>query len=168
MEGLRRRTDDAGATLVEVLVALSILSIAAVSVLAGLDLSVKTSSIHRNESTSSAYVRSVGEQVQDWVSRKNTNYRTCAGAGYYFAAGRVSASLPAGYSVTQAAAEYWTGTAWSSASCTDAKDGGVQRVLLTVTSIGDTSHKGVETLYLVLRRPCNTAITSSTSKPCTG
>ena len=53
-----------GATLVETLVALVILGIAGVAILAGLQLSVTASDIHRKQTSGGAYVRGYAEAIE--------------------------------------------------------------------------------------------------------
>src|SRR5690348_15563467 len=74
---------DRGESLVEVLVALSILGVAAVAILAGLQLSVKTSDIHRKETTGGAYARSYAEAIERYVASAADHYVTCAPANAY-------------------------------------------------------------------------------------
>lgn len=149
MSGSRGSLEEAGETLVEVLVAIAILGLAAVAILAGLQLSVKSSDIHRKEATGGSYVRSLAEAVESYVAAAPANYKPCAIAGYY--TGKVTLALPTGYTPTAAAAQVWNGSAW--APC--GSDTGVQRVMLTVTSPGDATHTAAEKLYLILRKACN-------------
>lgn len=145
----RARRGEAGETLVEVLVAIAILGLAAVAILAGLQLSVKSSDIHRKEATGGSYVRSLAEAVQNYVSASPTNYKSCASANYYTS--KAALTLPTGYVPSETAAQVWTGSTW--ASC--GSDKGVQRVMLTVTSPGDATHTAAEKLYLVVRKACS-------------
>ena len=140
---------DIGATLVETLVALAILSIAAVAILAGLQLSVTASDIHRKQSTGGAYVRSYAEAIEKHVSVASAdNYVGCASADAYNVSAVISQlNLPSGYTAHHSAATPLTSTG----SPTSCPDNGVQRLQLTVRSSDD---RAVETLILVLRRPC--------------
>ncbi|QYJ04591.1 type II secretion system GspH family protein [Nocardioides panacisoli] len=141
--------DDAGATLVETVVALTILGLAAVAILGGIEFSIRSSDVHRKQATGGAYVRSLAEAVQDHVG--SGHYQDCAGADHY--TGQVSlGTLPAGYTTSQSAAQSWNGTAWVGCS---GGDDGIQRVRLSVTSPGDAQHSAAETMYVVLRRPCD-------------
>ena len=70
---------DRGESLVEVLLSLTILGIAGVAIMAGLQLSVTASDIHRKQTTGSAYARSYAEAIQRYVAAGN--YAACAGAG---------------------------------------------------------------------------------------
>lgn len=149
----RRRNvgrSDEGATLVEVLVALAILSIAAVAILAGLQMSVKASDIHRKQSTGGSSVRSFAEAIEKYL-RTDGNYVPCAAAGTYTPA-LVGLTLPAGYTAAQAAAQPLdgNGTVITSGTC-PGRDVGVQRLQLTVSS---NDNRAVERLTIVVRRSC--------------
>lgn len=155
MQSPLRRRDERGETLVEVLVALTILGLAALAILAGVQLVTKTSDIHRKATTSGAYVRTFAEAIQQYVGATGTDhYVACAGANAY----RINAvmdqfAMPTGYTqanFAQAAAVPVTGVG-ADASCPGG-DAGVQRVLLTVTS---PDGKVTESLTVVLRRTCD-------------
>ena len=150
--------DDRGETLVELMIAIAIIGNAAVAILGGLILSVKTSTVHRNEATGGAYVRSFAEAVQNHVDANG--YTACGSAASTYQ-GVTVPDLPAGYTKTVTNVQSWTGSAWG--SCTA---DGIQRVQLSVTSTGDASHRATERLTVVLRRPCNGPATTSASDPC--
>lgn len=152
-----RGSDERGESLVEVLVALAILGIAAVAVLAGLQLSVQASDIHRKQSTGGAYARSYAEAIESYVS--SGNYLACAATNAYNV-GAVTAkinTLPAGYTLRQEAAVPidGNGAPVGGAGC---QDKGVQRVLLTVSS---ADGRAEESLTIVLRRPCGVGTSCS-------
>jgi len=142
----RIRGDD-GETLVELIVAVAILGIAAVAILAGMQLSVKASDIHRKEATGGAHVRSFAEAIQDYVD--TAGYRPCGSAKNDYQA---VAALPTGYTASVESVQSWTGTAW--AACDSS---GTQRLDLKVTSPGNASRRSEETLTVILREPCNKA-----------
>lgn len=150
--------DEQGETLVELMVAIAIIGIAAVAILSGLLLSVKASTVHRNQATGGAYVRSFAEAIQNHVDANG--YTACGSAAGVYQGVSVP-DLPSGYTKAVANLQSWTGSAWG--ACTA---DGIQRVQLTVTSTGDASHRAVETLTVVLRRPCNGPATTSASDPC--
>lgn len=147
---------DTGETLVETLVALVILSLAAVAILAGVQFSTMASDIHRKQATGGAYVRSYAEAIEKYVSLPGAdNYQPCAGGDAYNLGDVTSQlNLPAGYSAHHAAAVPLTSTG-APASCPDR---GVQRLELTVHSPDD---RAVEHLTVVLRRSCDPSL------PCT-
>ena len=142
------RRDD-GATLVETLVALAILGIAGVAILAGLQLSVMTSDIHRKQTSDGAFVRDYAEAIEQYLAT-SANYVKCAGANAYDPAA-VGYSLPTGHSAQQAAAVPLAGDG-TTLTCPGG-DEGIQRLQLAVRS---SDSRAVETLTIVVRRSCGT------------
>jgi type II secretory pathway pseudopilin PulG len=140
------RADD-GATLVETLVALVILGIAGVAILAGLQLSVMTSDIHRKQTSEGAYVRGYAEAIEKYLAT-SANYVKCAGANAYSPA-TVGYTIPSGHSAQQAAAVPLDGN--GTALTCPGGDQGIQRLRLTVSS---SDNRAVETLTVVVRRFC--------------
>ena len=142
-----RRSED-GATLVETLVAVLILGIAAVAILAGLQLSVTASDIHRKQTSDGANVRSFAEKIEQHLNTTG-NYVKCAGANVYRDA--IAYTLP-GHDVQQAAAEPLNGdgSVATGGTC-PTRAQGVQRLRLTVSSADGRS---AETLTIVVRRSC--------------
>lgn len=153
--GLR---DDRGETLIELIVALAILGVAGVAILAGVMTSVRASTVHRNESTGGAYVRSFAEAIQNHVDA-NGLPGCGAAAGVY--EGVTVPGLPTGYTKSVTGLQSWTGSTWGPCAV-DA----VQRVQLTITTTGDTQHRAAESLTVILRRPCTGAATTVGSNPC--
>ncbi|WP_051247339.1 type IV pilus modification PilV family protein [Nocardioides halotolerans] len=143
------RSDD-GATLVETLVAVVILGIAAVAILGGLQLSVMASDIHRKQTSDGALVRGYAEAIEQHLD-VTANYVRCAGANAYSPA-VVGYPVPAGHTAQQAAAQPLSGdgSVATSGTC-PTRDQGVQRLRLTVSS---ADGRAVETLTVVVRRSC--------------
>lgn len=150
--------DDRGETLVELMVAVAILGIAAVAILSGLILSVKASTLHGNQASGGAYVRSFAEAIQNHVDANG--FTGCASAASTYQ-GVAVPDLPGGYTKIVTAVQTWNGTAWVGCA-----PNGIQRLELKVTTPGDASHKADETLTVILRQPCNGAATTSSSNPC--
>jgi len=153
---------DRGVTLVETLVALSILSVAGVAIMTGLQLSIRASDIHRSSANNGANVRNYAEAIERYI--EDVEYLSCAGVDAYSPA-KVGFALPeedAGdYTITQAAAEridnaqLAAGSApWQPCPSVGADDGGLQRLKLTLERRDGV---GTETVYLVVRRPCSGA-----------
>jgi prepilin-type N-terminal cleavage/methylation domain-containing protein len=131
---------DAGFTLVEVLVAVSIMSIAFVTILEGVAVFTKTTHVHRTSATLDTAVRNYATQLEQ------TTYVDCTN-GY-------SLGAPTGTSAS-VAIDYWRGDAtpasFSNRSwCTSNGDRGAQRLRLTLT---DTATGQVDSLTIVKRRP---------------
>ncbi len=149
--GLHARLNgsDRGETLVEVLVAVAILGIAGVAVIGGLQLSVKASDINRKQTTGGAYVRTYAEAIETYLS-SNGNYVKCAGANTY-APATVGFTVPPNYTAQQAAAEPLDGNGALATGACPARDKGVQRLRLSLTSSDDRAR---ETITIVVRRAC--------------
>lgn len=165
MDDGQRALGERGETLVEVLAALVILSIAGVAIATGLMVSVKASDIGRNSATGSAYARSFAEAIQKYVDT-NAGFATCGSAVATYNAVSVpdlGSGDTVGYSRSVADVRSWTGSAWG--SCVN---GQVQRVTVSVTSSGVSGHDIAESLTVVLRPPCNGPATAAGANPCTG
>lgn len=166
--------DERGETLVELVVALAILSIAGVAIMTGLLVSVKSSDQHRKASTGGAYVRSWAESIQTSID-DNAGFPSCGTASATYKAigdAMIAAdSSLTGFTATLAtdtstgqtqAVMSWTGSTWGPCVA-----GRTQRVLLKMTSSGiATSRKFDETLTVVLRKPCNGALVLTGEGPC--
>jgi type II secretory pathway pseudopilin PulG len=144
------RSDD-GATLVETLVALVILGIAGVAILAGLQLSVMASDIHRKQTSDGTYVRAYAEAIEQYLDTTG-NYVKCAGANAYGPA-VVGYTVPSGHSAQQAAGQPLAGDGTVAGGACPGADKGVQRLRLSVSS---ADGRATETLTIVVRRSCET------------
>lgn len=149
-----RDRSDGGATLIEVLVALSILSVAGVAILAGLQLSVKTSDIHRKQSTGGAYVRSYAEAIEKHLDDTG-NYVPCASANAY-PPGAVDFDVPTGYTASHTPAVPLAGNGAAAGGGCPGADTGLQRIKVTVQS---NDSRATEVLTVVVRRACGTGST---------
>src|SRR3954453_3196706 len=90
MSRVLRVAGDAGEALIEVVLSVIILGIAAVALLESMATSTKLSDIHRKQANAAAYVRDYAEAVQNWVaapssSSNATNYQpqACASSTAY-------------------------------------------------------------------------------------
>jgi prepilin-type N-terminal cleavage/methylation domain-containing protein len=141
MSRLRRVADDRGDTLIEVLVGVIILGVAAVAIVSGMAVSIKVSDIHRKEANAGAYVRNYAEAVEAAV----------AGGGYVAGTTGYAASLytpPLGYAASLVSKQCWTASStWGSCST----DYGVQQLTLQVSS---SDQRAVEKLVVIVRKPC--------------
>ena len=141
----RRARGDRGETLIELMVAVMILSTAVVALVGAIALSVRVSDIHRKQATAGAAVRAFAEALATKVATTPTGYHdaTCATPANY--SGIYTA--PAGYTAEVTAVQFWSGSAFV-ATC---PDHGVQRVSLRVAS---DDGRASETIDVVLRKPC--------------
>lgn len=111
---------DEGSTLVESLVAVSILGIAMTAMVGGMYTSVVASDANRKHATASTHLASYAERVKaDVYVGCATSY---AGAGF---------TIPAGYTKDAVVVSYWDGSTFA-ATCTT--DSGLQRVSLRIRS----------------------------------
>ena len=147
------RRSDRGATLIEMIVAVSILSTAVIALTAGIAVSIRVSDIHRKQASAGSYVRGFAEAVSSKVAQSPTGYAACT-------AGSTPAAIYQAAYVNPDSAHYQadvTGVAfWNSATkafvpCPAAGDAGVQRVSLRVQSVDG---RASETLDVVIRKPC--------------
>lgn len=137
---------DRGETLLELLIAVAIMSIAVVAIIGGLVAGVAVSDIHRKQSTAGAAVRDYAETVEKYVA--GAGYTSCATPSAY-APGTVGfTTIPTGYTAAAVTVRYWSGTAWTAGPCTDL---GLQELTIKVAS-SDT--RASEQLVVVLRKPC--------------
>ena len=138
------RRDDRGESLIELLIALSIMGTAVVALAAGLVTSVTVSDIHRKQATAQQYVRGYAEAIENTVA--GGGYVGCATTASY--ASPNGFSVPTGYTKSVAAVKYWTGSAWSTSCGTDS---GLQQVTTVVSSVDG---RASERLVVVVRKPC--------------
>ena len=141
---LRSRVGDRGDTLIEVLVAVVILGLAAVAILGGLAASAKTSSHDRGHSRATGYVRDFAESIEQTVSGGGYDP---AGTYTYSPGGAYLASVVSAQCATTAS-EKTGAPAWG--PCPGGGD--VQLLTLNVTGPGGADS---ESLKVVVRRACN-------------
>ena len=136
---------DRGETLLELLIALAIMSIAVVAIVGGLLAGVTVSDIHRKQASAGAAVRDYAESVEKYVA--GTGYTSCAAPSAY-APGAVGFPVPSGYTASAVTVRYWSGTAWAASPCADI---GLQELTIQVAS---TDTRATEQLVVMLRKPC--------------
>jgi len=126
----RRGRGEEGVTLVEILVAVSILGIAVVTLTGGIGTAILGSDIHRKQATSETLVRSAAE------SMKAVTYSPCP-ASYPVP------SVPTGFSAATTVS-YWNGTAFAGTCPTP--DTGLQRISISISSSDGRATESVDIL----------------------
>jgi prepilin-type N-terminal cleavage/methylation domain-containing protein len=132
---LRRSDGQAGFTLVELLLTISILGIGVVTIVGGMMTSIQVSDLGRRQADGQTQLRAYAEAVA------GAPYDNCA-ASY-----ATSYSPPAGFIAAMTVA-YWDGAPSFTATC--GTDQGLQRVTLTITA---TDGRGAESVAIAKRTP---------------
>ncbi|HJP78864.1 MAG TPA: type II secretion system protein [Pseudonocardiaceae bacterium] len=137
--------NDRGETLLEVLVAVTIMAIAVVAIVGGIGTSILISDVHRKQATAGDAVRDYAETIENLVA--TGGYKPCGSTSDYttLAAGFAP---PTGFQDSIVSMRYWSSDAWQ-ASC--GTDTGLQQLTVRVAS-GDG--RAAEQLVIVLRKPC--------------
>jgi prepilin-type N-terminal cleavage/methylation domain-containing protein len=150
---------EGGFTLIEVLVTLSIVSIAFVAILSAISVMIVSSAEHRELTDAEAAVRNAAEFVRN---EADVPYQPCGAApapqaaydGMVVAADDAELAVASGYAVGVAAVEPWNGDAdpatfAAAGTCPAGGDRGVQRVTVRVT----TPSGSTQDLLVVKREP---------------
>jgi Tfp pilus assembly protein PilV len=145
------RADQRGETLIEILVTVSIMSIAFVGILAGIGMTFSASDSHRQEATGESVLRDYAERVEDPV---DSAYVNCATTANY--ASPIGFALPTGWTASVTKVLYWQGDSPPSflatvATCPTA-DKGLQQLTLTAQSPAG-AHQATVTVAIVKRKP---------------
>ena len=130
---------DAGESLVELLVSITIMGIAVTAIIGAVGLAASSSSTHENLAQAQRLLRNWAEQL--------TYSTACPAAVNSF-------SAPAGYVTNTASVAYWNPTSrtFSSGGCTGTT--GMYRVTLSITATGGQGAGIPQTLDVTMRRPC--------------
>ena len=134
-------SDDRGAALLEVLMAVVILALAGAAVLGGLVTSISVSDVHRKQATAGAVARDYAERIA------GSTYVECGGPSAY-ALAPASVPVPSGFVADVSSVEYWNSSTktWGG-SCSSA---GLQRVTVVASS---ADGRGTERSVVVVRQP---------------
>jgi len=146
-------SSEKGESLLELMIAIVIISVGVIAVVAGLATSIRMSDIHRKETTAGSTVRSYAEAIQNSVA--SSGYQASCTPTY-----GSSFTVPSGYTASITAVSFWNGSSFPSTACNAATDQGLQQLTLSVAP-GDT--RVAEKLVIVVRRPC----TSTADAACT-
>jgi type II secretory pathway pseudopilin PulG len=155
------RTGDRGETLIELVVAVAIMGVAVVALVGGLGTAILMSDVHRKQAVAGANVRAFAEAVAASVAASPSGYVVnCADPRGPYAA---SFTPDAGYAAEVLVVRYLTtGNAFVDTCVGD--DIGVQRVTLRVRS---NDGRAVETLDVIVRKPCRPTTEFPLDAPCT-
>jgi type II secretory pathway pseudopilin PulG len=137
---VRHRVEgERGETLLELLIAITLLAVAAVAIASGMALSIKVSDIHRKQARASAYLHSYAESIENQIA--TSGYQPGCAPTYS------APTPPSGYAVsTMTVMNVWNGSSWSCGT-----DVGIQRLTLGIHS---TDNRADEKLVIVVRKPC--------------
>lgn len=145
----RSQRDEAGDTLVEVLVAIVVLSLCGLALLLTFSTSITASVEHRSLATLDTVLRSASESATAQIQQQSgALFSTCASPSFYNS--NVTWSVPSGYTVTITSVQYWTGSSFTPIG-TSCPSGSLQPQLLTMTA---TATNGVsDSLSFVVDDP---------------
>ena len=141
--------DDSGESLLELLVAVTIMGIALVAIVGGLVTAILMSDIHRKQATAGSTLRYYAEAVEASVGAASSAYIACATTTTY--ASPTGFSAPSGYAAQVTGVRYWNDVGRTFSSTCPSPDGGVQKVSLRV---GSSDGRASETVDIVIRKPC--------------
>lgn len=137
------KRDERGESLLELLMAVSIMGIAVVAIVGGLLAGILMTDIHRKQATAGMYVRDYAEAIATEVAAPE-GYRACAEAGSY----GTEFSAAEGFTPAVVSIRYWDGSAWQPECGTDS---GLQQLTLQVRSADE---RATERVVIVVRKPC--------------
>ena len=135
-----------GETLIEILVALTIIGIAMVAIVGAMSTGIIVSDRHRKQAVAGAAVMGYAEAVKQ--AAKTSGYQPSCTPTYGSAF-----AVPSGYAKSIVSVVFWTGAAFQ-ASCSAGSDIGVQRLTLQVRS---SDGRASERLVVVVRKPCRSS-----------
>jgi type II secretory pathway pseudopilin PulG len=160
----RRRREDAGETLIELLVTIAIMAAAVTAILGATATSIHLSDVHRKQAKAGSYVRAYAEALETFVAKTpTTGYKSCALINDYKGSTIAYSTGDASYTPTATTIKVWNPAAipprWdpSVAGCTDV---GVQKATLQV-QYSKAGQVVTESLDVIIRRPCRTGDTES-------
>ena len=146
MTRFRPRRDEAGTTLVEVLMTVAILGIAVVAIVAAMGTSIIGTDHHRKQAQAQTVLLSATDAVK---SQTANPYQPCATTGSYSAGSNVT--LPAGWTasaVTVRSVKYWNGSAFA-VSCPSPDS----KLQLIDVQVATPDGRATESVAVVKRNP---------------
>lgn len=148
LHALRRRPvrDEAGTTLVEVLMATAILGIGVVAIVAAMGTSIIGTDHHRKQAQAHTVLLSAADVVK---SQSANPYQSCATSGSY--APGAGVTLPSGWTpaaISVQSVRYWDGSAFA-AACPSPD----RKLQLVEVQVATPDGRATESLTLVKRNP---------------
>lgn len=142
MRSWQIKRSDEGETLVELIIAITILAVAVIAIGSGIALSVVVSSQHREQATADDFLHNYAETLQPL-------YATCSGSTPPNYVSIASLATPGGFNAPTASVKFWDPTAasFSLTSC-PGTDAGLQQVTLNLTSVDNHAN---ESIVVILR-----------------
>ena len=140
----RARTER-GETLLELLIAISIISVSVIGLIAGIDGATRATGMNRRQAEMETWLRSTAEKIKD----PNVRYVSCAGPTSYPLPAAVGYDLSADVRFPSATATSFD--SGSAPSCPPDPDNGIQVIKLTITVHLDPTHR--QSLEFVKRSP---------------
>ena len=134
-------TDDRGETLLELVIAILIAGVCVIAVGSGIALSIKISTIHRQQAIAGQYLHDDAELL------RSVTYQPCSSAPNY-ATGLPAPTTDGPWTLSQSAIKYWDGTTFGSAC--PAVDLGLAQVTLRLRTANGLVD---ETLDVIVRVP---------------
>ena len=185
-EGPRRedkRRSEAGDTLVEILIALAVIGIAATAILLAFATSISGSGEHRNLATMDTMLRTASAEVTSAIQQQsNAVFSSCSGAYQLNQQGialpNPSAPSPNPYSASITGAQYWnsaatpapafTGLPWTpTTSCPGGVTGGGPQLLTVTVNFNGSSGAASSSITTVVDNPNSPPPASSCGDPAT-
>ena len=143
-------TDQAGETLIETLVTVAIMAIAASAVLTGVMATVNTSQLHRAQADTQALLRSWAEAVS---AKTYVNCPTATDASF-----PAPPTLPAGFTAQVNQVQYWNPSTGlfdgDRTRCLSSGDSGMQKVRLRIVVPTGLQPGFTTDLAVIVRKPC--------------
>ena len=138
--------DDRGESLIELLVAMLIMSTAVVAVVGGLGTAIMISDVHRKQADVARHLNAFAATIEGAVAAVPTQYDECPIVSY------PSYTPGGGYNADPPEVRYWdVSTATFIASCPAGGDAGVQLVTLRVRSDDGRVDRSMD---IIIRKPC--------------
>ena len=140
-------TGERGETLLELVVAVTIMGLAVAAIVGGMATSIMMSDIHRQEARAGAAARDYAEAAVTWVTAGHYD----AGTNPAYDPATVQYTAPSGYRASAVSVSGWDGAGWK--PCAQAQKGLEQLTVQVYDGTDASKAKAVEKVVVVLREP---------------